>query len=347
MNNNFLQFFHNNLMKEDFFSENFYFENSNIAYFFKELGNNIYIILPLKDSINNYENIFSSFEENLSNNSNLEYINNIFLLEIILSENITEESVKYITYDSNFENKIIKSKWLIDLNENKIIVKGKQANSFLNVNKIIKNSFSNEFNNNIYENLTTKNNDSNIYLTLSLIAILFVIHFYSLLKNEHTSLINFFSTTPTMFKDKEYYRVFTAAFLHADISHIASNCLSLYIFGSRIEKYIGKLNFIFIYTIGIIASSIASYFFSNSYSIGASGAIFALEGAILYYSLKLNKKLDGLDSFIFITLAIVGISMGFTRSNIDNSAHIGGFISGIICSYIILLLEKSSSKNNC
>ncbi|MDE6181630.1 MAG: rhomboid family intramembrane serine protease, partial [Eubacteriales bacterium] len=170
--------------------------------------------------------------------------------------------------------------------------------------------------------------------------ILVFIHFFTLSKNIHTKIISLGSTTPNMLYNKEYYRILTASFLHSGISHLSSNCLSLYIFGSRVEKYMGKFNFILIYFLGTVSSSLFSCFFSNSYSIGASGAIFALEGAILYYSLKTKRKIDNLDFYVFILLAIVGISSGFLSDNIDNAGHIGGFIAGIITSCIIYFFQR-------
>lgn len=347
MDNNFLKVFQQNLIKEDFTPINFSFHNTDILYFFKQIGNSLYFILPVKDNIN-YKECFASYEHYVKNNIITQNISNVFWLEIIISENKTNELIDYVTYNSNFNDKIIKLKWLIYLKENQIISKGNQANKLLNISKIIKNSFNEKFNNkSVSETLKAKRQNKskllkskNIHLTLSVIGVLVFIHFYLLSQNLHNKFVDFGSTTPTMFANKEYYRMLTHAFLHSDIYHLSSNCLSIYIFGSRIEKYMGKFNFIFIYFIGIISSSIFSYFFSNSYSIGASGAIFALEGAILYYSLKTKITLDNLDFYYFITLSIIGISSGFFSPNIDNAGHIGGFISGIIVSFIICCFKK-------
>lgn len=62
----------------------------------------------------------------------------------------------------------------------------------------------------------------------------------------------------------------------------------------------------------------------------------------LSYSIKTKRKIDGLDYFIFIILSILGIFSGFTNNNVDNAGHIGGFISGIIVSYI---LYKKNNKS--
>lgn len=133
----------------------------------------------------------------------------------------------------------------------------------------------------------------------------------------------------------EYYRLITAMFLHGGLIHIGFNMYALKSLGPFIENIFGKGKYIMIYFIGGITSSLFSYWFSNAISVGASGAIFALLGSALIYSIKLKNKI-GRDFLSNIAQVIViNLILGFSISNIDNFGHIGGLIGGIIISLIL------------
>lgn len=133
----------------------------------------------------------------------------------------------------------------------------------------------------------------------------------------------------------EYYRLITAMFLHGGLIHIGFNMYALKSLGPFIESIFGRGKYMMIYFIGGITSSLFSYWFSDAISVGASGAIFALLGSALIYSIKLKNKI-GRDFLSNIAQVIViNLILGFTMSNIDNFGHIGGLIGGIIISLII------------
>jgi rhomboid protease GluP len=133
----------------------------------------------------------------------------------------------------------------------------------------------------------------------------------------------------------EYYRLVTAMFLHGGLIHIGFNMYALKSLGPFIESIFGKVKYVIIYFIGGIASSLFSYWFSDAISVGASGAIFALLGSALVYSIKLKNKI-GRDFLSNIAqVIVVNLILGFTISNIDNFGHIGGLIGGITISLIL------------
>ncbi|NEZ47203.1 rhomboid family intramembrane serine protease [Clostridium niameyense] len=133
----------------------------------------------------------------------------------------------------------------------------------------------------------------------------------------------------------QYYRFITSMFLHGGLVHIGLNMYSLYCIGPLVESYFGKIKYLIIYFVSGMLASIFSYIFSPAISIGASGAIFGVLGATLIIAYK-NKENIGKGFFKnIVSVIIANLVLGFSISNIDNFAHIGGLIGGIIISYIL------------
>jgi membrane associated rhomboid family serine protease len=124
----------------------------------------------------------------------------------------------------------------------------------------------------------------------------------------------------------EYYRVFTAMFLHLNFLHIASNMVTLLIVGPAVEVMLGKARFLTLYLIAGLAGGVASYLFTpaNSVSAGASGAIFGVMGAYVVLAHNRRQPLAPVVALIVINLAI-----GFS-GNIDWRDHLGGLVIGVL-----------------
>ena len=141
----------------------------------------------------------------------------------------------------------------------------------------------------------------------------------------------------------EPWRLFTSMFLHFGIIHLAVNMYSLYSLGELLEKFIGKWRFITLYLFrGLCGSAVSLWWHSESVSAGASGAIFGLFGvfaAIVTTNLidpnSRKQLLRGVGLTILMNAAI-GLWSG-----IDNSAHLGGFLSGILGGYLIFFDLKA------
>lgn len=133
----------------------------------------------------------------------------------------------------------------------------------------------------------------------------------------------------------EYYRLITAMFLHGGILHLVLNMYALKATGEMVEKFYGKGRFLLIYFFSGIFSSIASYIFSDSISVGASGAIFGLLGACLIIGIKI-RNLVGKDFLRnILSVIFVNIFIGLNIKNIDNFGHFGGLVGGILVSIIV------------
>ncbi len=132
----------------------------------------------------------------------------------------------------------------------------------------------------------------------------------------------------------EYYRLFTSMFMHGDFIHLICNLLALVIFGGRVEKYMGTMHLLFIFLIGGLTGNVLTIMFSNAVSVGASGGIFALIGTLYVLTKRFNKSVDGLNSHLFFMYILFNVGLGFLIPNINNLAHIGGLVFGLIAGLV-------------
>lgn len=149
--------------------------------------------------------------------------------------------------------------------------------------------------------------------------------------------------TPYITQRGEYYRIFTSMFMHFGIEHLISNMLALMVLGEALETYVGKIKYLIIYLLsGIIGGivSVIAYTLKGSVvvSAGASGAIFGILGGLLCVTLKrrIGVGRERIDPGRLIMFALLSILSGFNDTGIDNYAHIGGLISGVIITAVIL-----------
>lgn len=168
------------------------------------------------------------------------------------------------------------------------------------------------------------------YLTFILIGLNLIIYFFTLAFPSEV-VAKYSVSNLSVFKHKEYLRMITYAFVHSptDPFHLIFNMLSLYWIGPMIEKYFGKIKFLFIYFGSAIGGALLSIAFNkNSLSVGASGAIFGLLGAIIYFAYAYKDKLSAalLKQMTFIVA--FNLFYGFLQKGIDNWGHIGGLIMG-------------------
>ena len=139
--------------------------------------------------------------------------------------------------------------------------------------------------------------------------------------------------------DGEYYRLISSAFLHNGFLHLAVNMYSLYIIGPIIIQAFSTIGFAIIFLLSAIAGSLMSYLFNPHYSVGASGAIAGLVGALLVYAV-INNQMQAVQNILFIiglNLAIAFyINSQTNGGGIDNWGHLGGFLAGGVISLILL-----------
>ena len=141
--------------------------------------------------------------------------------------------------------------------------------------------------------------------------------------------------TPYIIQNGEVYRLFTSMFLHFGIEHLVNNMMVLFVLGSRLERVIGKIRFLLIYLLGGIAGNVVSLLLELktqefSVSAGASGAVFAVMGAMIYIVIRNKGWLGDLSMRQILVMAAFSLYFGFTSSGVDNAAHIGGLLTGFV-----------------
>lgn len=153
-----------------------------------------------------------------------------------------------------------------------------------------------------------------------------------------------------VFQKHEYYRLVTCMFMHFGFAHLLNNMFSLYLLGSEAEKFYGKIRFTIIYVVSGIFASLSSVLYQQSiggYSIsaGASGAIYGVMGALLVRIVEGRRK--NMSAFSKMGLVLILLIMaGQNSGNVDNIAHIGGFVTGMICGIVSYLLVNRKNIEN-
>lgn len=184
-------------------------------------------------------------------------------------------------------------------------------------------------------------------LTTALCAVIVVVFIFEILTGatpffgrggSGEALSHMGAITPWVFSEGEYWRLVTAMFLHIGLLHLLLNTWALYQLGALFETLFGTGRFAFTYfASGIIASAVSAAR-AEGLSAGASGAIFGILGALivsLWRSPRWRSQpwAKGLVQQLAVWAGI-NIMIGFTFPGIDNNAHIGGFVAGLLLGLI-------------
>ena len=146
--------------------------------------------------------------------------------------------------------------------------------------------------------------------------------------------------TPMIIEGGEYYRLFTCMFLHFGIEHLLNNMLVLFVLGSRLERVIGKIKFLIIYIVGGLLGNVISVLIELksmdfAVSAGASGAVFAVMGAMIYIVIRNKGWLGDLSARQILVMAFFSLYYGFTSTGVDNTAHVAGLVCGMMISILL------------
>ncbi|MBX6765302.1 MAG: rhomboid family intramembrane serine protease [Rubrobacteraceae bacterium] len=143
---------------------------------------------------------------------------------------------------------------------------------------------------------------------------------------------------PALVARGQLYRMLTSMFLHAGMTHIALNMVSLYFLGSFAEPSFGRARYLAMYFLSGLASGIAYLYFGgfDTAVVGASGAIFGLVGGILGYALR-RGAFSWENPIVrqLIVLTALNLWIGFSIPHISNTAHIGGLAGGALYGWLM------------
>ena len=131
----------------------------------------------------------------------------------------------------------------------------------------------------------------------------------------------------------EWYRLFTVALVHAGLLHLGFNMYALMVLGNPLEEAFGKNKLLIIFFFSLLTGSLTSAYFASasSYSVGASGAIFGLFGAMVIVGNRIGADVRSIYVIIGVNFAI-----GFALGGVDWKAHLGGLVGGLISAQFIL-----------
>ncbi len=154
---------------------------------------------------------------------------------------------------------------------------------------------------------------------------------------------------PLVTEGHEYYRLITSLFLHFGIQHLLNNMVMLGALGYQLENEIGRIKFLLIYFISGIGGNLCSLYWNVSHgeqviSAGASGAIFGLMGSLLYIVAVNRGRLGRLSGRGMLIMVALSLYFGLTSSGVDNSAHIGGLICGILITVLLYRRKKTDYR---
>lgn len=156
--------------------------------------------------------------------------------------------------------------------------------------------------------------------------------------------------TLDIMQQHEYYRLFTAMFLHFGIQHLGNNMLVLLFIGDCLERNLGKIRYGLLYLLGGAGANLLSLFhelYSKEYvvSAGASGAVFAVIGGLLYIVIRNKGHIENFSSRQLLILAFLSLYHGLTSTGVNNIAHLGGLLCGFLLGILFYHKRKKPKRS--
>ncbi len=156
---------------------------------------------------------------------------------------------------------------------------------------------------------------------------------------------------PAVIGEGEYYRIISSLFLHGNSTHLFNNMMILLFLGAMLEKELGHVRFLVLYFLSGIGGNLLSLYVKvreaeAAVSIGASGAVFGLDGVLVAMVLFWGKKPNDMTPQRVILVVLLSLYSGFTSTNVDNAAHIGGLITGFTAGCIVCAIRHVGKKNS-
>lgn len=161
-------------------------------------------------------------------------------------------------------------------------------------------------------------------------------------------MISWGAADPLLIEAGEYYRLFTCMFLHFGLEHLLNNMLLLYFTGYYLERYVGKVCYLILYLGGGMIGSLCSWAVEaarNEFAVsaGASGAIFAVLGALIITTWRRRGQEENLSMRRLLLMVLLSVYVGFRSAGVDNAAHIGGLMGGVILALPVTYFKKQGN----
>lgn len=178
------------------------------------------------------------------------------------------------------------------------------------------------------------------YLLIALNVIMYFVLEINGGSQDTNTLIKYGAKFNPFILDGEWWRIASSMFLHIGIFHILLNMLALYYLGNAVERMFGSARFLVIYFVSGIVGGLASFALSQNVAAGASGAIYGLFGALLFFGLIYKKLFFKTMGSNIIGILLINIVISFTIPQVDIGAHLGGLVGGFLASSLVHFPKK-------
>ena len=200
-----------------------------------------------------------------------------------------------------------------------------------------------ETDNKKYEKIFSRKKILITYIIIAICILMYIVTVLMGLNNMNLLILG--ANNIELLKHGQIYRLITYGFLHGSIIHLISNMYCLYVIGSQVENNLDKKRFLTIYFISMITGGLLSALFNDGISIGASGAIFGLLGALLYFGFHFRLYLSEALKTRIIPVIILNLIIGFAVPGIDVACHIGGLIGGFLSAMMVGIPDIDNKKD--
>ncbi|MDO5291189.1 MAG: rhomboid family intramembrane serine protease [bacterium] len=331
--------------------------SSLLTVLYKPSGRDV-LVLVLNDLISGIEATKEQYDHVLWQVEQAFYKNgftNVSILSLICTKNI--DRVKAFCSANSYTH------WVIDQNTHRLLIYENQQRSYWEIQKQTEQFLQgNEqpvrepvYTNHRHTKATLKVRAKQMYnkypvVTIGLVAVNVIVFLLCALTGSTEDTMHLYnwgaSAYDAVVYEHEYYRLFTAMFLHAGPEHLINNMFVLIIIGERLEKILGKTRYAFVYIVTGLAASVGSIIYyqmlgENVVGVGASGAIFGVIGGIFYMVIRYRGRETGITTGRMILFLMLSLYSGVSNaSQVDNTAHVVGCISGIVLTFILDELQR-------
>lgn len=281
--------------------------------------------------------------------SRLHTFKQVIICNLLIHCNTNDSISKVLQHtNSNFDSYVYNIFWDIQVSDSLNIQYGKnQPTKVLNIQEILTTSYANlqkdkanqatSQQNVLFEDITTnakslqplqiQSRDST--LTVLLLFINFTFFLMTSILGDQL-IINYSCSYESVIVRHEYYRLLTSMFVHKNVFHLLANSIGLYVFAYRIERYMGKIQLFSIFMLGGVVGNLATVYLTDYTTIGASGGVYALMGFMLTVLYLYRQSIEGLTAATVLIFVVFGLIFGSTDPLINNYAHIGGLLTGML-----------------
>lgn len=246
--------------------------------------------------------------------------------------------------------------WIIDMCESRLMVYESQPAGFLNVRDIVENSLDGrDFS--VAEGSRMMNREKKCFPVITAVIVFINILVFIILEAGGSTLDSGYMLDhgaleySEVFAEGQYYRLFTHFFMHFGVEHLVNNMFVFIVLGYHLENIIGKLQYLIIYMISGFASGIVSVIWYNilgeqCVSAGASGAIFGIIGALFTLIVIFKGRLKDISYRRIIIFLILTLYSGAQNPEVDNVAHVSGFIIGSALMLVIYIFGRKRMEQS-